>query len=128
MTSCDPLPLTPITIQIPLAKEDKKYTAFQGPTGTYEFICMSRGVKSSGASLIQLINQVFHGMINKEIISTLMSRVTFEKHLEILEKTFTRLQKANLKLNPHKCSFCIPEIEFLGHHLSKDGFYHQGTK
>ena len=119
------LDLTKAYWQIPLAKEDRKYTAFQGPTGIYEFTRMSMGVKSSGASLIHLINQVFHDMINTEVQFYLddaaVSTVTFEKHLEILEKTFTRLQKANLKLNPHKCSFCVPEIQFLGHRLNKDG-------
>ena len=118
------LDLTKAYWEIPLAKEDQKYTAFQGPTGIYEFTRMSMGVKSSGASLIHLINQVFHDMINTEVKFYLddaaLSTVTFEKHLEILETRFTRLQKANLKFNPHKCSFCVPEIQSLGHHLNKD--------
>ncbi|GBN02042.1 Retrovirus-related Pol polyprotein from transposon 17.6 [Araneus ventricosus] len=46
---------------------------------------------------------------------------TFEEHLNNLRKVFQRLQKANLKLNPKKCSFFQKEVTYFGHVISAEG-------
>ena len=98
------LDLTKAYWQIPLAKEDRKYTAFQGPTGIYEFTCISMGVKSSRASLIHLINQVFHDMINTEVQFYLddaaVSTVTFEKTSRNPRKNIHQITKGQSQIEP----------------------------
>ncbi|CAG8668915.1 9999_t:CDS:2, partial [Ambispora gerdemannii] len=46
---------------------------------------------------------------------------TFGSHLDHLQQTFDRLQKAGLRLNIQKCHFCKESLEFLGHVIGKDG-------
>ncbi len=46
---------------------------------------------------------------------------TFDEHLEQLRAVLTRLQKANLKLNPKKCRFFEQSAHFLGQVISGKG-------
>ena len=46
---------------------------------------------------------------------------TFDQHLAQLEEVFRRCQKHNLKLNAEKCYFAVPEIEYLGYIITKEG-------
>ena len=45
----------------------------------------------------------------------------FNEHLDHIREIFQRLRIANLKLNPKKCSFCKPEVTYLGHVVSRNG-------
>ena len=53
---------------------------------------------------------------------------TFNKHLKHLEKVFIRLEDANLKIKPSKCSFFKEQIEYLGYTVSKEGLKPQPCK
>ena len=48
---------------------------------------------------------------------------TFSEHLVNLREVFERLKMAGLKLKPSKCNFCSPQLEFLGHVVTRDGVY-----
>jgi hypothetical protein len=47
--------------------------------------------------------------------------VDIATHLQRLEQVFQRLQQANLKLKPSKCSFLQLEVNFLGNKISSKG-------
>ena len=53
---------------------------------------------------------------------------TLNKHLQHLEKVFKRLEDANLKIKPSKCSFFKEQIEYLGYIVSKEGLKPQPWK
>ena len=53
---------------------------------------------------------------------------TFEEQLSRLEEVFRRIQSANLKLKPTKCSFFQRQVDFLGHVISADGVSVQEAK
>lgn len=46
---------------------------------------------------------------------------TFSEQLENLQKVFTCLRKANLKLSPEKCNLIRREVQYLGHIISSKG-------
>jgi len=46
---------------------------------------------------------------------------TFEEQLSRLEEVFRRIQSANLKLKPTKCSFFQRQVAFLSQVISEDG-------
>eukprot|EP00112_Aurelia_sp_Birch-Aquarium-sp1_P008584 Seg1949.8 transcript_id=Seg1949.8/GoldUCD/mRNA.D3Y31 product="Retrovirus-related Pol polyprotein from transposon 17.6" protein_id=Seg1949.8/GoldUCD/D3Y31 len=46
---------------------------------------------------------------------------TFEEHLSRLESVLSRLRTGGLKLKVRKCTFCAPQVKYLGHVASKDG-------
>lgn len=39
----------------------------------------------------------------------------FEEVINNLKEVFSRLQNANLKINPKKCAFLKREVKYLGH-------------
>ena len=45
----------------------------------------------------------------------------FEQHLQRLRAVLTKIKNANFKLKPEKCNLFQPEVEFLGHIVSKEG-------
>ena len=46
---------------------------------------------------------------------------TLQDHLNNLTVVLTRLQEADLRLKREKCSFCVSEVEYLGHIISAEG-------
>ena len=50
-----------------------------------------------------------------------IASATTEKHQEHLRLLFTRLQDFGIIINPMKCIFCIPELNFLSHGVHRSG-------
>ena len=46
---------------------------------------------------------------------------TIEEHNQNLVKLLKRLRQVGLKLQPNKCEYLRPELEYLGHLITKDG-------
>jgi len=51
----------------------------------------------------------------------IISKMSFDEHLEHLEQVFTRLLDAGLKVNASKSSFCQPELKYLGYWITRQG-------
>lgn len=51
----------------------------------------------------------------------LLSSENFETHLKLLAQVLSRLEERGLKAKLSKCTWVTPEIEFLGHVVSKQG-------
>jgi hypothetical protein len=47
---------------------------------------------------------------------------SMEQHQLDVEEVFQRLQAAGLVINFEKCTFAVPEVDFLGHRVSASGF------
>ncbi len=47
---------------------------------------------------------------------------SMEQHQRDVEEVFQRLQAAGLVINFEKCTFAVPEVNFLGHRVSASGF------
>ena len=43
---------------------------------------------------------------------------TWDKHMQVLRKVFSRVSKANLTLRPTKCKFGYTDLELVGHTVS----------
>jgi hypothetical protein len=46
---------------------------------------------------------------------------TIEEHARRLDKVLQRFDKANLLLQPGKCTFVLPQVNYLGYVVSRDG-------
>ena len=46
---------------------------------------------------------------------------TFEQHMKRLDKVFSAIESANLRLNPNKCHFAKNEIKYLGWTVNEQG-------
>ena len=51
----------------------------------------------------------------------LVAGKTPQDHLSNLTAVLSRLQDAGLRLKKEKCSFCVPEVEYLGHIITAEG-------
>ncbi|MCG8079018.1 MAG: reverse transcriptase, partial [Candidatus Thiodiazotropha taylori] len=73
----------------------------------------------------RLMERVFAGLTFVTLLiyldDVIVFSKTFEAHLENLSEVFQRLQEANLKLNPKKCSLFCKKVSFLGHQVSEEG-------
>ena len=50
-----------------------------------------------------------------------ISKQSFEEHLENLEQVLTCLAETGLKVNITKCKFCQTELEYLGYTINREG-------
>lgn len=114
-------------LQVPLAEDSRKYTAFsvQGK-GLFQYLRMPFGLVNSPASLARLMDNVLgHGELEPNVFVYLDDIVvvteTFEHHVQLLEEIARRLTAANLSINLVKSQFGVAEIPFLGYLLSTSG-------
>ncbi len=110
--------------QIEVAEEDKHKTAFVTEQGLYEFNVMPFGLCNAPSTFQRLMNQVFKNHIGKICLAYLDDVTTYsateEQHKIDVRSILNCMRKAGLKLNWKKCNVSQPEIEFLGHIVSKN--------
>ena len=91
--------------------------------GKYQFNRVPFGLAQAPAYFQKLINDVLKGC--NFAIGYLDDIIIYSRsekeHLEHLEKIFTRLKAAGLKLKLEKCCFFKKHIQYLGHLISADG-------
>ena len=92
---------------IPMAEEDKKYTAFTTPLGLHEYNRMPQGLCNSPASFMRMMLSIFGDLNFSSLLCYLDDLLIFasseEEALRRLEVVFQRLRDHNLKLSPKKC-------------------------
>lgn len=110
---------------IPMAEEDKKYTAFMTPMGLYEYNRMPQGLCNSPASFMRMMLSIFGDLNFSSLLCYLDDLLVFasteEAALERLETVFQRLRLHNLKLSPKKCHLMRSSVKFLGHIIDGSG-------
>uniref|UniRef100_A0A9J8BSI6 Gypsy retrotransposon integrase-like protein 1 n=1 Tax=Cyprinus carpio carpio TaxID=630221 RepID=A0A9J8BSI6_CYPCA len=110
---------------IPMAEEDKKYTAFTTPVGLHEYNRMPQGLCNSPASFMRLMVSIFGDLNFSSLLCYLDDLLVFapseQEALERLEIVFSRLRQHNLKLSPKKCHLLRTSVKFLGHIIDRDG-------
>lgn len=111
--------------QVSLAEEDVAKSAFSTHKGLYEYLRMPFGLCSAPATFQRLMSVVLNGMIGDQCFVYLDDIIvlgkTFAEHLSNLERVFSRLREAGLRLKPTKCHFLKQEVQFLGHLVSGHG-------
>ena len=112
--------------QVEVAEIDKPKTAFTaGPLGFYEFNVLPFGLSNSPATFQRLMQASLGKLhLNQCLLyldDIIIYSKTFEEHLQNLERVFSKLKEANLKLKPSKCFFLYKEVKYLGHLVSQEG-------
>ena len=101
-------------------------TAFTvGPLGFYECVRMPFGLTNSPATFQRLMESCLGDLHLRYCIIYLDDIIIFsktpEEHLKRLCSVFEKLDEAGLRLKPGKCKFFKPQLEYLGHVVSKVG-------
>ena len=102
---------------------DEWKTAFNTPTGYYEYLVMPFGLTNAPAVFQGLINEVLREMLNHFVFVYLDDILIFSKslheHVQHVRVVLQRLHESHLFVKPKKCEFHVSEVSFLGFMLSK---------
>nr|VZH97907.1 unnamed protein product [Spirometra erinaceieuropaei] len=109
--------------QIPFASEDIPKTAVATPFGLFEFIRMSFGLRNAAQTFQRFIDHVLRGLpfVYACIDDLLVASRNEEEHKDHLALVFDRLDKFGVVINPSKCVFGVPSLEFLDHQVDSEG-------
>ena len=112
--------------QVPMDDASKQYTAFTlGSMGLYECESMPFGLCNALPSFQRLMQNCLGELNLTYCLIYLDDVIVFskmpEEHLLKMRMVFDRLREYGLKLNPSKCDVFKTEINYLAHHLSKEG-------
>nr|GFA28314.1 reverse transcriptase domain-containing protein [Tanacetum cinerariifolium] len=111
--------------QIQLAEADEEKTAFHTGQGVYCYTKMPFSLKNTSATYQRLMDKAFKSQAGRNIEvyvdDLVVKSYTEAEMMRDIEETFCTLRKVNMKLNPKKCSFGLPEGVFLGYVITPEG-------
>ena len=111
--------------QVAMDPADKEKTAFSIGGGLWHFRVMPFGLCNAPATFERLMDHVLAGLPWNVCLVNLGDVIvhgrTFSEQLENLQRVFTCLKKANLKLSPEKYNLFRHEVKYLGHIISRNG-------
>ena len=109
---------------VPMTAESRDKTTITTPFGNFCFNMMPFGLCGAPSTFMRLMSEVVQGLTN--IFTYLDDVIVFsssaEDHKMHLSALFQRLAKYGLKVNKEKCRLGVEELDFLGHHITKEGF------
>lgn len=86
---------------------------------------MPFGLTNAPASFQALMNDIFQEQLRKYVLvffdDILIYSSSFEEHLGHLQAVLQQMRANQLYIKFSKCSFGQPQLEYLGHIISKDG-------
>ncbi|GKV42983.1 hypothetical protein SLEP1_g50332 [Rubroshorea leprosula] len=111
--------------QVQLLLDDQEKTAFYAGDAIYCYVMMPFGLKNAGATYQKLVQIIFKLQIGRNIEvyvdDMIVTSARAEDHIDDLNETFENLRRAQMKLNPLKCTFAVELGKFLGYVVSKKG-------
>uniref|UniRef100_A0A669CFS1 Gypsy retrotransposon integrase-like protein 1 n=1 Tax=Oreochromis niloticus TaxID=8128 RepID=A0A669CFS1_ORENI len=109
--------------QVPVRAEDVPKTAVITPFGLFEFLRMPFGLKGAAQTFQRLMDSVLRGLpfVFVYLDDILVASCSESQHASHLHQVFQRLAAHGLIVNPSKCQFGLPVLDFLGHRISADG-------
>lgn len=109
--------------QIPLHPDSCKLTTFITPFGRYCFKRLPFGITSAPEIFQRKMLETLEDLEGVEAFmdDILVYGSTMEEHDARLDKVFSRIESAGLKLNKEKCSLRQSQLRFLGHLIDHSG-------
>jgi hypothetical protein len=113
-------------------KEDEYMTAFKTHQGHYQFMVMPFGLTNEPATFQCAMNAILQPFLRKFVMVFLDDILVYSsclaEHLGHLRLVFTKLREHQFFLKKKKCSFVQPELQYLGHVISREGVATDSSK
>ena len=108
---------------MPLDKPSILKTAFNSPSGKYEYVNVTFGLAQAPAYFQKLITGILKdfNFVISYLDDTIIFSKTLQEHLCHIRKVFKKLWSAKLSMKMSKCNFFSKEIQYLGHILRTTG-------
>ena len=111
--------------QLKVREYDVHKTDFWTRYGHYEFVVMPFGITNAPAAFMDLINRVCRPILDKSIIMFIDDILIYSKskedHENQLQEVLEVLRTEQLYGKFSKCDFWLQEVQFLEHHISREG-------
>ncbi|KAG8183841.1 hypothetical protein JTE90_025724 [Oedothorax gibbosus] len=109
--------------QIPVREKDIQKTAVITPFGLFEFPFMSFGLCNAAQTFQRFIHSILQDLdfCTAYIDDVLVSSKDEKEHMHHLRLIFQRFQEHGIRINPSKCNFGQPEVNFLGYRITAQG-------
>jgi len=110
--------------QINIAPGDQQKNAFIYPWGTFAYKKLPFSLKNAGATFQRAMSYAFHDI--RHIVQPYLDDLPAhsakrQDHTTHLHDIFLRCRHYRIRLNPHKCVFCIESGRLLGFIISREG-------
>ena len=112
--------------QAPLSMSSRALTAFICFCGVYQWLRVPMGLKGAPSYFQKematlVLGGLIHIILELYIDDILIHGKTEDEFLERVRKVFERLRNYRITVNPKKCIFGAPRIEFVGHEINEKG-------
>ena len=109
--------------QLELDIDSRPYTTINTHRGLFRYTRLPFGVAAAPAifqrTMESLLGDLSHVCVYLDDI--LVAGESETAHLQNLSRLLERLESAGVQLKQEKCSFMLPEVEYLGHSISAQG-------
>jgi hypothetical protein len=97
--------------QIWMKKEGETKTSFITPSITYCYLRMPERFKNAGGIFSRMTSKELSSHLGRNVLNyvdgIILRSMKHQNYISDLQKTFTNLRRASLKLNPYKCVFGV---------------------
>ncbi|GMF15818.1 unnamed protein product [Phytophthora lilii] len=111
--------------QVRMKMDHVKYTAFQAPSGLYEYLVLPMGVSNAPATMHRLTSSLFKNLTHTrsfyDDIYVFTKSKDIDEHLQALRDVLKILKKNKLYVKLSKCVFCAEEIPCLSDFIGRTG-------
>lgn len=109
--------------QVPLDEQSADLCTFNTPFGRYKFLRMPFGIASAPEVFQKRNLNLFDDIENVEVYfdDVIVTGRNEQEHDLTLAKVLDRAKENNVKFNPEKFQFKVPEVKYVGQIISKEG-------
>lgn len=109
--------------QVVLEQDSRKYVTISTHMSLFQYTRLPFGVSSAPAIFQREMENLFRGLPHVAVYfdDILVTGTSDSDHLHNLRSVLVRLRDVGLRLRSDKCLFFLPQVEYLGHIISKEG-------